>query len=182
MSSKTITAFFCICIFFLLSSSMGQAADFSDYVDEQGDISLPRNFRTSWAHLGSWIVPNESSRQYGFHNVYTQQGTVEVYQETEQFPDGALLIRVMRDVESSGMPSGQTSWAGDIRAWTVMVKDAEGRFSDDPNWGHGWGWAEFRPENPGKNVSSNYETDCLGCHIPARETDFVNVRGYPLLR
>ena len=31
-------------------------------------------------------------------------------------------------------------------------------------------------------VTTNYKTDCLGCHEPARATDLVYVQGYPMLR
>jgi hypothetical protein len=31
-------------------------------------------------------------------------------------------------------------------------------------------------------VTTNYKTDCLGDHEPARATDLVYVQGYPMLR
>jgi len=34
---------------------------------------------------------------------------------------------------------------------------------------------------PGKQVATDYKKDCLGCHIPAKATDWVYVQGYPVL-
>jgi hypothetical protein len=63
-----------------------------------------------------------------------------------------------------------------------MIKDTKGRFPDNPLWGNGWGWALYKPENPLKNVAKDYKTDCLGCHIPAKDKDWVHTEAYPILR
>ena len=39
----------------------------------------------------------------------------------------------------------------------------------------------YRPDNPQANVSSDYKTDCLGCHVPARQNDWVYLEAYPML-
>ena len=62
-----------------------------------------------------------------------------------------------------------------------MVKDSENRFAENPIWGDGWGWALFKPDDKGKNVSRDYKVDCLGCHIPAKDTDWVYTEAYPTL-
>lgn len=41
----------------------------SEYVDKEGNITLPIDFRTSTIHLGSWFVPTGDAS--GFHGVYT---------------------------------------------------------------------------------------------------------------
>ena len=69
-----------------------------------------------------------------------------------------------------------------MAAWFVMVKDQKGRFKGNPNWGEGWGWALFKPADPEKNVSTNYRKDSIGCHIPAKKTDWVYLQGYPTLK
>lgn len=166
----------------LASLSGAGAEDFSDFVDEKGKISNPGDIRTAWSHLGSWIVPRKSDDQYGFHDVYARQSTIDAYQKTGQFPDGAILLREIRNVDSASLPTGKTFWAGELQSWFVMVKDQRGRFPDNPHWGDGWGWAHFEPENPEVNVSQGYKQDCLDCHVSARGTDYVNVRGYPPLR
>ena len=80
------------------------------------------------------------------------------------------------------MATGQAYWAGDIASWFMMVKDEKGRFKDNPNWGEGWGWALFNAEDPNKNVSTNFQKDCIPCHIPAKNTGWVYIQGYPTLK
>jgi hypothetical protein len=61
------------------------------------------------------------------------------------------------------------------------VKDGTERFPESPLWKEGWGWALFRADAPGKNAATSFAADCQGCHLPARETDWVYVQGYPRL-
>ncbi len=63
-----------------------------------------------------------------------------------------------------------------------MIKDTAGRFPDNPLWGEGWGWALFNMDDPPKLTTTNFRTDCLGCHIPAKATDYVFINGYPTLK
>jgi hypothetical protein len=63
-----------------------------------------------------------------------------------------------------------------------MVKDMKGRYRNHPNWGDGWGWALYEAKDPSRNISSDYKTDCLPCHVPAKNTDWVFMEGYPTLR
>lgn len=173
-----------------ISLSFGPAAvggsgqpegDYSPYVDAQGAISLPRDYRASWVHLGSWVVPDDQAPGYGFHDVYAQQSTIRAYKETGQFPDGAVLVKEIREIESGQLTTGQASWAGEIKVWFVMVKDAKNRFPDHPGWGQGWGWALFEAKDPAKNTVTNYRADCLGCHAPVKDSDWVFTDGYPTL-
>lgn len=159
----------------------GQAAkSFSPYVDDKGTISLPKDYRVKWAHLGTYVVPDD--KDAGFHDVYTQPGTVEAYKKDEEFPDGAVLVKEVRTIESAKMTAGRASWAAENAHWFVMIKDQKGRFPDNPNWGEGWGWALFYPKDPSKNASTHYKKDCIPCHIPAKVDDWVFIEGYPPLR
>lgn len=155
---------------------------FSPYVDKSGAISLPEGYRLSWAHLGSWVVPNKDAPGYGFHDVYTQPDSIKAYRKNGSFPDGTVLVKEIRGVKSEELSTGQASWAGDPAVWFVMIKDSKNRFKDHPNWGNGWGWALYKAEDPKKNVSTDFNADCIGCHIPAQKTDWVYVQGYPALR
>ena len=62
-----------------------------------------------------------------------------------------------------------------------MNKDEKGRYTENPLCGDGWGWALFKSDVPDKQVATDYKKHCLGCHIPARGTDWVYVQGYPAL-
>jgi hypothetical protein len=38
-----------------------------------------------------------------------------------------------------------------------------------------------KPGNRSQNVSTNFRTDCLGCHVPAKDTDWIYTEAYPTL-
>ncbi|NOQ14648.1 MAG: cytochrome C [Methyloprofundus sp.] len=158
-----------------------EALSFSPYVDKSGNISLPKDFRTSMTHLGSWFVPEGTAS--GFHDVYTEADSVRVYRDTGKFPDGATLIKELRSSTSADYTTGKNvSYAtGDIKQWFIMIKDAQGRFANNPTWGDGWGWALIKTSNTQKSVTTNYRTECLGCHMPAKKTDWIYIEGYPTL-
>ena len=157
------------------------ADDSFQNVDENGAISLPDDFRKNMAHLGSWFVPEGDAS--GFHDVYTEQSTIEAFRVTGKFPDGATLVKELRASTAGTYTTGKdVSYANaTVKQIFVMVKDSQNRFVDNPIWGEGWGWALFKPDQPSVNVSTNYQTDCLGCHIPAKATDWVYIEAYPSL-
>lgn len=156
---------------------------FSNFVNKKGEITLPADFRSNWSHLGSWAVPDKLAPGYGFHDVYTQKSTIDRYNENGTFPEGTILIKEIRDVIKKPMTTGKdVLWGGKPTMWFVMVKGSADKFPGNPNWGDGWGWTLYKVDNPGKNISTDYKRDCLGCHIPARNTDYVFVEGYPGLR
>lgn len=161
-------------------SQPGEAADrFSPHVDAEGAISLPENYRRDWVHMGTVVVP--ADEQTGFHDVYTQRSAVEAYRATGEFPDGAVLVKEVRDTRSGTLTTGDSLWGGEIDHWFVMIKDRKGRFPESPIWGEGWGWALFDAREPGRNTTTNFRASCVGCHIPARADDWVFVESYPTL-
>ncbi len=172
----------------LLASTLGWTSaalmageGFSPYVDANGNINFPKGFRTSMVHLGSWFVPEGGAS--GFHDVYTEKESVEAYRETGKFPDGATLVKELRASKSGSFTTGQgVSYAtSELKQWFVMIKDSKNRFAGNPLWGEGWGWALFKPGDPSKNVATNFQTDCLGCHVPAKDQDWVYTEAYPTL-
>lgn len=154
---------------------------FSPYVDENGNISFPVEFRDSMIHLGSWFVPDGGAS--GFHGVYTEEESIRAFRKTGNFPDGATLVKELRASKSADYTtgSGVSHSTTVIKQWFVMVKDADNRFSDNPVWGDGWGWALFKPDDTGENLATEYKTDCLGCHVPAKENDWLYTEAYPIL-
>jgi cytochrome c len=154
---------------------------YATYVGKTGDISLPDNFRQQWTHLGSWVVNDAKAPGYGFHDVYTQLEALHTFQKTGKFPDGTVLVKEIRKIGSGKLTTGEALWATDNAIWFVMVKDNKGRFKGNPNWGEGWGWALFEAKNRNTNVSKGYVQSCIGCHTPAKQTDWVFVQGYPTL-
>lgn len=166
---------------FLLSPAASAGDSFSEYVDDKGVISFPEDFRTEMVHLGSWFVPEGGAS--GFHDVYTEKSTVEAYRKTGKFPDGATIVKELRAANTGDFTTGQgvSHETGELKQWFVMIKDTENRFSGNDVWGDGWGWALFMPKDKSQNASSNYKNDCLGCHVPAKETDWIYTEGYPVL-
>lgn len=157
------------------------ASGFSPYVDAMGRISLPKDFRSRFVHLGSWAVVDDRSSK-GLHEVYTERKTVDQFRETGKFPDGATLVKEIRKLESgTPVPGHPVIWGSSPLRWFVMVKDAKGRFPGNPLWADGWGWALFKADDPKTNVAKSYEADCKNCHIAAEKTDRVFIQGYPIL-
>ncbi len=175
-------SFILVCAVMMFASSVTPAERFSDHVGAEGSVRLPKNFRSTMVHLGSWFVPQGEAS--GFHDVYTEASTVEAYRKTGQFPDGATLVKELRGAQTGNYTTGAgVGYAvATVKQWFVMVKDTEGRFPDHPLWGEGWGWALFKPSEPMKNVATDYRADCLGCHIPAKATDWVYTEAYPTLK
>ena len=116
------------------------------------------------------------------HIVYTPAENVQAYHRDGKFPDGAVLVKEICEARSDKLTTGQSSWVTNIKAWFVMVKDAKGRFPSNDLWGDGWGWALFEAKDPKKNVATNFRTDCKTCHVPAKNDDWLYVRGYPVLK
>lgn len=160
-------------------------------VDGDGNIAIPDDFQRKWVFLGSWSVAEKDVQQSGeasghraasLHNVYTQPDVVEYYHKHQTFPDGAIFIKELLEGVTAPMTTGTVSRAGETEGWFVMVKDTQQRFADKAHWGDGWGWALIKVNSGKKSVTKNYKSECMGCHIPAKSTDWIYIDGYPLLR
>ena len=151
-------------------------------VGEAGDLTLPDvDFRAEWTMLGSWTVNGDDGAD-GIHVVYTQPGVAAAFRETGVFPDGAVLIKELLSGATEDLTTGNISYAGEVEGWFVMVKDSAGRYPGNTLWGDGWGWGFFEANDPGTLVTTDYVAECKSCHIPARATDWIYTRAYPVLR
>jgi hypothetical protein len=163
------------------SGSPQPAADLGKYVDKDGAIRLPEDYRLKWIHLGSWFVEGEPGKGQ-VHDVYTEPEAVAAFRKNGKFPPGTTLVKEIRASTSGKMTTGNVNWAGPIVQWFVMVKDKDTpTFPNNPNWGLGWGWGLYKIDDPKKNISTDYKIDCKTCHVPARQTDWVYTHGYPTL-
>ena len=109
---------------------LGQPPDtYSPYVDADGTISIPSNFR-EWAYLGTWSIAgdDEAGGVADFHVVYTQPETIEAYRKTGEFPDGAVLVKEWIEADTGDLTTGRVSWARRVTGWFIMIKDRQGRF------------------------------------------------------
>jgi hypothetical protein len=169
-------------------TNTGQAADpdgFQIAVNDKGAIRLPDvDYRKDWVSLGAWAVAAEEGTQgsEGIHTVYTQPGTVEAFRETGKFPDGSILIKELFSTTTDEMTTGTVSRVDKTSGWFVMIKDATNRYPDNKLWGAGWGWAYFDAKDRINTTTTDYEAECLGCHVPVKDQDWVYIQGYPVLR
>ena len=150
-----------------------------DLVDKNGNIRKPANVRDTYQSLGAYTVLDPKGDQ--MHMTYASPGSAEAYRRTGKFPDGTVLVKEVFGTEHAQMTTGDAHWASGTKVWFVLIKDEKGRYKDNPLWGDGWGWALFKSDAPDKQVATDYKKDCLGCHIPARSTDWIYVQGYPVL-
>lgn len=71
---------------------------FSPNVDKDGGLRLPQGYKQTWAHLGSWAVARErGSDVFEMHDVYAPRETIMTYNRTGEFPDGAVLVKEVRE-------------------------------------------------------------------------------------
>ncbi len=162
------------------SSAFAQGSAFSPFVDANGNISRPVDFKTNpdWVHLGAWAVVNENNEGNGVHNVYTTHSAAESFRKNGVFPDGAPLVKEVRAAAADALTTGRAHWATDKQVWFVSIKDSTNRFPDNPLWGDGWGWALFKADAPATQVASDYQADCLSCHVPVKNSDWMYVHAY----
>ncbi len=191
MFRKLIIGLFIFSLSTMTMAAEPYSSSYKTFVDEIGNISLPKNYRSEWVFLGTWSIAKtdvETSSAAsghgaaGLHNVYTQRGVPEYFQQHGGFPDGAIVVKELLKAVTSSMTTGTVSRGTEVEGWFVMIKDKEGRFKSNPLWGDGWGWALFNKDQPDMTVTKSYKSECLGCHIPAREDDWIYKSGYPLLR
>jgi len=150
-----------------------------DLVDKAGNIRKPNDFRDRYQALGTYLVFDPKGNE--MHVTYASPGTGEMYRKTGKFPDGTVLVKEVFGTDHAQMTTGEVHWASRTKVWFVMIKDEKGRHAENPLWGEGWAWALFKSDAPDKQVATDYKKDCLGCHIPARNTDWVYVQGYSVL-
>lgn len=154
--------------------------------DPQALLHVPdADYRRDWVLLGSFSVladdPEAGAKE--FHVVYTRPENVDAYRKTGAFPDGAILVKDVFATGTEAMTTGTASYANTLIGRFVMVKDQGDKYAGaSPLWGDGWGWAFYEGAETRKTVSTDYKQDCLGCHEPVRNQDFLHVQGYPVLK
>jgi hypothetical protein len=161
-------------------SQDGNSFDGFKLVDKTGNIRKPADYRDHFQTLGAYTVLDPKGNQ--MHLTYASPGAAETYRRTGKFADGTVLVKQVFGTQHARMTTGDAHWATDTKVWFVLIKDSKGRYPGNPLWGDGWGWALFKSDAPDKQVATDYKKDCLGCHIPAKATDWIYVNGYPALR
>jgi hypothetical protein len=93
-----------------------------------------------------------------------------------------VLVKELLTATTNTMTTGEVSHATETEGWFIMIKDTQGRFKGNGLWGDGWGWALFNADEPATTATEDYKAECLPCHVPAENDDWIYLRGYPELR
>ena len=161
----------------------GGASTAESVVDGNGTMHVPENYGREYEYLGSWAVAvDQGQGSKDLHVVYASRGAAEAYKAGGHFPDGTVLVKEVFQAATAPMTTGTVSHADVLKGWFVMVRDTTGRHAGNRLWGDGWGWSWFDAGSPTKTTSTDYKTDCRGCHVPAQATEWLYVGGYPSLR
>ncbi len=156
---------------------------FQKYVTDDGSIIVPDNYRTEFVFLGTFTVidKKKSGSNVDMHQVYMDYDSVKYYRDNKEFPDGAIIVKELQHSRALDMTTGHVmSWSKGA-GWFVMIKDTKGRFSGHQLWGNGWGWALFDVSDRAIPTTNDYKSECIPCHIPVKDIDWVHVWAYPLL-
>ena len=160
----------------------GGASGAQSVVDGNGNMHVPENYRREYEYLGSWAVAADQGQgSKDIHVVYASPGVAVAYRASGHIPDGTVLVKEVFQAATAPMTTGTVSHADVLKGWFVMVRDSKGRHAGNRLWGDGWGWSWFDATNPQKTTSTDYTTDCLTCHVPARQSDWIFTHGYPVL-
>jgi hypothetical protein len=162
------------------NSQRTQSFNGFELVDKEGNIRKPTDYRDRYELLGTYTVLDPKGNQ--MHVTYATPGTAAYYRKTGKFPDGAVLVKEIYGTDHAQLTTGDAHWASGIKVWFVQIKDEKHRYANNKLWGDGWGWALFKAAAPDKQVATDYKKDCLGCHVPAKSTDWTYIQGYPVLK
>jgi len=164
----------------VLAQEKSPLSAFRKFVDDQGNITLPDGFAENWVHLGAWAVVQDNAAK-GMHSTYAPKAVVKYFQEHKEFPDGAMLVKEVRNARGAAHTTGQAYWATDVAVWFIMVRDKKNRFPNHPLWGEGWGWALYKGGDRKTQVAKEFRGECLTCHIPAKKDNWTYTYAYPVL-
>jgi len=153
-----------------------------DLVDKTGNIRKPADVRDLYQFLGTY-APTGSNGDTEMHATYASPGAAQYYRKNGKFADGTVLVKETFTTDHAQLTTGDARWATNKTiVWFVKIKDAKNRFPNNKLWGDGWGWALFKADAPDKQVATDYKKDCLGCHVPAKSTDWTYIQGFPVLK
>jgi hypothetical protein len=166
----------------------GDAANATNAITVEAEpvLQVPSaDYRTTWVQLGTYALladaPADGAKKLQY--VYTERKNLEAYLKSGSFPDGTVLVKEVYAGKTETLSCGTVSYAGDLVGRFILVRDSTNAKADSsPRFGDGWGWAFYPGSETKMTTTTNYKTDCLGCHEPARATDLVFIQGYPLLR
>ncbi len=95
----------------VLAESPSYSKTYEKYVQPDGTITVPRDYRTKFTFIGTFSVAG-GDQSGEFHQVYLDPDSVEHYRRTRKFPDRAILIKELQKTRATKMTTGHASfWA-----------------------------------------------------------------------
>jgi len=126
---------------------------------------LPKDYR-NWTHVRSMVVTDPDHGMYGFQDVYANGIALETLRGKtpgKAFRDGAVIVASIHDVDTKdGMVK-----AGPKLRTAVRVKDHKATATG------GWRFAVYDRRGAPMSIDP---ANCMGCHVQAKDTDFVFAR------
>jgi hypothetical protein len=150
-------------------------------VDKTGAIQNPIDFSKSYESLGViWAVDSRAGDQ--MRSSFASPGAASAFAQTGTFADGTVLVRQVVGTAQDHPASRAPNPTSGVTEWFVMIKDSKGRYRGSQLWGNGWGWALFKSNSPSRQIVIDYRKECLGCHVTAKQDDWVFVKEHPRLK
>lgn len=151
---------------------------YNELVDRSGNISFPADYQKELVHVGTTaVIAPDSKKVQNLNGIYTQKVAVNYYNEKGEWPDGTVFVKDVKLALSEHLTTGLVFHQRGNDVFFVMVRDNKDRFTGNPNWGDGWGWAMYGAE-PTVNESPNKEF-CQGCHNPRKDNHYLYTDQYP---
>ncbi len=165
-----------------------QSDDWKPKWNDKGELELPTGYR-EWVYLGSPLTPNAlNGGEAGFpeyHNVYMHPEVYKIYKETNEFPEGTILLKELQltikgDEEDGSRTevSGRGYFPGAYNGIDIAVKDST-RFADSQNWGY-FNFGHHAPPYAQSAMAAPTEA-CAQCHIDSATKDMVFTKFYQIL-
>ena len=165
-----------------------QQDDWKPKWNDKGELELPTGYR-EWVYLGSPLTPNAlNGGAAGFpeyHNVYMHPEVYKIYKETNEFPEGTILLKELQltikgDEEDGSRTevSGRGYFPGAYNGIDIAVKDST-RFSESQNWGY-FNFGHHAPPYAQAAMAAPTEA-CAQCHIDNATKDMVFTKFYQIL-
>jgi hypothetical protein len=151
--------------------------------DAAGNLHVPPDYASLYEYLGSWAVAADNGAgSKEMHIVYASPGAIAAFKRIGHFPQGTVLVKEVRETTTAPMTTGTVSHPTKLKGWFVAVRDVENSHPGNKLWGDGWGWSWFDADKPLHTTSTDYHANCLGCHEPAKATDWMYTPGYSTLQ
>jgi hypothetical protein len=127
--------------------------------DAEGALRIPADYVANYDYMGTWSVAADAgSGAKEMHIVYASPGAIADFKKSGHFQNGDVLVKEVREAETASMTTGTVSHPTKLK---------------------GWFW--FDADKPLHTTSTDYQSECKGCHVPAEATDWMYTPGYVTL-